>query len=54
LLFCCFIKFICIFELFQELTASVRSCSCRAHTNGIVHAGLSVFARDSGSYKKSV
>jgi hypothetical protein len=31
-MFCPFIKFICIFELFQELTASVRSCSGRAHT----------------------
>jgi hypothetical protein len=40
LLFYCFGKFICIFELFQELTTSVRSCSCRAHTAGKKNSGF--------------
>ena len=42
-LFCSFEswKLICIFRLFLELTTSVRSCSCRAHTTGIKHAGFS-------------
>jgi len=30
-----YVKFICIFELFQQLTTSVRCCLCRAHTFNI-------------------